>query len=142
MKKRDLALLLSPLLLLLPGCQKSEAPVVEKMATPAQASSIVIEIGEGLTVLHEAQPGQTLVWRSNSPNTPPFWIQFGGKSPCANGALVLSGSASKAASCVVSSPAGLNGTVTYSYSIRTSSPPLPSPGDTDDRITRCIGCNN
>ena len=142
MRKRYAVSLLSPLLLSLPGCRKTDAPMAERVAVPAQLSSIVIDIGEGPTVLHDAKTGQTLVWRSTTPSTPHFWIEFKGKSPCASGALVLPGSITKAASCVVGPSAGSDGMGRYHYSIRTTSPSLPPSGPTADRIVRCIGCNN
>ena len=143
MNKIYVVSLFSPLLMLLSGCGKTEMPRSEKIAAPTQPSSIVIDIGEQLVILHEAHTGQTLEWKSNSPNTPNFWIQFAGTSPCANGALVLSGSVTSAASCVAGTAAGTGGTITYSYYIRASQPPPLSPsGPTADRIARCLGCNN
>ena len=136
--------LLSPLLVLIPGCQNPPAPQSEKMVAPStKPDSIVIDIGEQLAVQHEAQPGQTLEWKSNSSKTPNFWIQFDGTSPCANGALVLAGSTTKVASCVAGSSSGASGTILYSYSIHASvPPPLPPQVPTSDRIGRCVGCNN
>ncbi len=144
MKTNSVVLLLSPLLILLSGCEQPKAPPPpEKVTAPASTSSIVIDVGEQLTVLHEAQPGQMLEWKPISPKTPNFWIQFIGSSPCASGALVLSGNATHTASCVAGLKAGASGTITYSYLIRASSPPLVLPSDpTSDVFGRCVGCNN
>ena len=143
MKTISLALFLSLLLILLPGCGKTDTSQELKMTAPAKAGSIVINIGEQLAVQHEAQAGETLEWKPNSPKTPNFWIQFVGTSPCTNGALVLSGNDTKAASCVAGSATGASGTITYSYYIRASLPPsTPPTGPTADRLARCEGCNN
>jgi hypothetical protein len=140
MKKSTVLLSFSLLLPVLPGCQKSETARVETMPASSKSNSIVIDIGERFDVQHEAQAGQMLEWRSSSPQTPNFWIQFSGPSPCTNRATVLPGSATASASCLAGPANATGGTVTYSYFIRASAPP-PST-KIPERAVPCVGCNN